>query len=146
MILSKELLFSESQALTADAVSTNVIDLGATGTVKGAPVALKRDIGTGTPIDIVVQLEVAAGGTSPTLIVTVEVDDNSSFSSAKVVATSTQLAGGAVGDRIDINYLPQGTDERYMRLNYNLGGTSPTYTVSSFVPAAAQTNKTVAGV
>lgn len=140
MIFSAEQIFSDDQALTASAASTNLIDLGATGTVLGAPAALVRDIGKGNPIPIVIQLTVAAGGTSPTIQVAVQVDDNASFSSATTVATSNTLSGGVAGDKLSINWVPQGTNERYVRLNYTLGGTSPTYTVTAGIVLADQTN------
>jgi hypothetical protein len=145
MIRSAEQNFSDSQALTATAVSTNVIDLGATGTVLGAPTTLVRDIGKGLRIPISITMDVAAGGTSPTLVVTMEVDDNVGFSSATVVATSTLIAGGAIGERIDLFDMPEGVSEQFVRLNYTLGGTSPTFTVSSSIVLADQTNDTVAG-
>ncbi len=144
MLLSKQQNFSEAQALTVTAASTNTIDLGATGTVLGAPVALIRDIGKGKRIDILVSLDVDSGGTSPTLDVTLEVDDNDAFSSATTVATAPQLAGGSAGDRVALYWIPEGTNERYVRLNYTLGGTSPTYTVTAGIVASDQTNE-VAG-
>ena len=140
MLLSVQQTFSDSQALTGTAASTNIIDLGATGTVLGAPAALIRDIGKGEPIEILVTLIVGGGGTTPTLDVDLEVDDNDGFSSATTVASSQQIAGGAAGDRVSLYWIPEGTNERYMRLNYTLGGTSPTYTVTAGVVAADQTN------
>ncbi len=138
MILDTENLFSDDQALTVTAVSTNVIDLTAAGTPPNSN-ALIRDIGPGEPIDILIQLTVASGGTSPTLIVTLEKDTGEAFPSATVVATSATLTGGAVGDRLSIRYMPDLTDERFIRLNYTLGGTNPTYTVTSGVVAGVQT-------
>lgn len=141
MLISAQQTFSDAQALTGTAVSTNVIDLGATGTVLNAPAALVRDIGKGNPVAIFVRLNVAAGGTSPTIIVDVEVDDNVGFSSATTVASSAIKAGGAAGDEIYLSvYLPEGTNERYLRLNYTLGGTSPTYTVTSAVTLGKSSN------
>ena len=140
MLLSKEQNFSESQALTATAASTNIIDLGATGTVVGAPAALVRDIGKGNRIDVLVSLDVDSGGTSPTIDVALQVDDNDAFSSATTVATASQLAGGSAGDRIALYWIPEGTNERYLRINYTLGGTSPTYTVTAGIVASDQTN------
>lgn len=145
MIFSAENIFSDDQALTATAVSTNVIDLGATGTVLKGPAALVRDIGKGRPIEIVIQLTVDSGGTSPTLDVDLQVDDNVGFASATIVQSSTQIAGGVAGDRVSIYYIPEGTNEQYLRLNYTLGGTSPTYTVTAGIVAGDQTNETVAG-
>ena len=45
MIFDKTLQFSDQQAITATAVSTNVIDLLPTGTVYGHAAALLRDLG-----------------------------------------------------------------------------------------------------
>ena len=141
MMLSAEQIFSDSQALTATAASTNIIDLGATGTVLGAPAALVRDIGPGKAVEFIVQLDVDSGGTSPTLDVAVQVDTVSAFSSPTTVASSEQLAGGSAGDRVQLNCtLPEGTNQRYLRLNYTLSGTSPTYTVTAGIVAGDQTN------
>ena len=141
MMLSAEQIFSDGQTVTTSAASTNIIDLGATGTVLGAPAALVRDIGPGTPVEFIVQLDIAATGTSPTLDVAVQIDDNSGFSSATTVASSEQLAGGAAGDRIQLNCtLPEGTNERYLRLNYTTGGTTPSYQLTAGIVAADQTN------
>lgn len=136
MILSLESLLSDEQNLTASGASTNTIDLGAPGTVLGAPAARDQDIGRGRPIPILVVLAAAAGGTTPTLDVDLEVDDNEAFASPKVVASAPQVAGGADGDRVALFTLPEGTDERFMRLNYTLGGTSPDYTVTAGIVLA----------
>jgi len=125
MIIDYNLQFSDAQALTADAASTNVIDLGA-----------DRDIGPGEDMKIAVTLDVAMGGTSPTMAVQVQTDDNSAFSSATTVLTSRTVSAGAAGDSIIIG-LPD-TNERYVRLYYDLGGTSPTATVTASVVKDAQ--------
>lgn len=139
MLFSAEQTFSESQVVTADAASTNIIDLGATGTVLGAPAAQVRDVGKGRPIPIVVQLVADATGTSPTLDVTLEVDTVENFASPTIVARSEQLAGGSAGDRISLFWLPEGTNQRYLRLNYDTGGTSPSYTLTAGIVMADQT-------
>lgn len=141
MLLSSQQIFSDGQNITSSGASTNVIDLGSTGTVLGAPAALTRDIGKGTPVEFIVQLTAAASGTSPTLSVAVQVDTVENFASATTVATSETKAGGAAGDRIQLNCtLPEGTNERYLRLYYTLGGTSPDYTLTAGVVAGDQTN------
>lgn len=147
MLMSEQQLFSEAQALTVTgAASTNIIDLGATGTVLGAPAALIRDIAKGNPIAIIVKLDVASGGTNPTIQVTVETDDNEGFASATVRGTSDVVSDGAAGDEIWLDvYLPEGTNERYLRLDYILTGTTPTYTVTSGVVLARTSNYTVPG-
>lgn len=146
MLLSAQQTFSDAQALTATAVSTNIIDLGATGTVLGAPAALTQDIAKGEPIPIVVKMDVAAGGTSPTITVSVQVDTVENFASPTIVLTTVSKAAGAAGDEIYVPvYLPEGTNQRYLRLNYTLGGTSPTYTVTAAIVKGKSSNTTVPG-
>lgn len=125
MIIDYNLQFSDAQALTADAASTNVINLGA-----------DRDIGPGEEMKIAVTLDVAMGGTSPTMAVQVQTDDNSGFSSATTVLTSRTISAGSAGDVLTMS-LPD-TNEQYVRLYYDLGGTSPTATVSASVVKDAQ--------
>lgn len=129
MILDNETLFSDDQTLTADAASEDIIDLGTA-----------RDIGVGKPVPIVIQVTQTFTGTSPTLQAALEVDDNSAFSSAKVVVTTGTLTDPVVGDRLNLNYVPEGTDERYVRLNYTVGGTSPSGKVTAGVVDGAQNN------
>lgn len=141
MLQSQQSTLSDAQNLTSSGPSTNVIDLGAPGTVLGAPAALTRDIGKGRPIPLVVRLAADAGGTSPTLDVVVQVDTVENFASPTVVARAEQVAGGVAGDEVylDVN-LPEGVNQRYLRLFYTLAGTSPDYTIDAFIPAAKQSN------
>ena len=74
----------------------------------------------------------------PILLIWVQVqtDDNSGFSSATTVLTSRSIAAAAVGDQLVLG-LPD-TNERYVRLYYDVGGSSPTMTVSASVVKDAQ--------
>jgi len=125
MIIDYNLQFSDAQSVTVDAASTNIIDLGS-----------DRDIGVGEEMKIALNFDVAMGGSSPTLAVLVQTDDNSSFSSATTVLTSRSIADAAIGDQLVLG-LPD-TNERYVRLYYDVGGTSPTMTVSASVVKDAQ--------
>lgn len=123
MILDAQLQFSDDQALTATAVSTNVIDLGA-----------DRNIGLGTEgLSVMVISKVAMAGTSPTLAVTVQTDDNSAFSSAATVTTSATLTAFAAGTKLVLPIPADLSTERYLRLNFTMGGTTPTVTVDAFL-------------
>lgn len=130
MILDKQLEFSDAQAITATAASTNLVDFGHA-----------KDVSFGEPLEMLIKvIEVFDNLTS--LKVDVEVDDNASFSSATVIGSSTQLlAALTAGAEFPINFVPTGT-ERYMRLNYTVVGTTPTTgTVNAHIIADRQSNK-----
>jgi len=143
MIMDASLLFSDGQAVTATAASTNVIDLGATGTIFGASSAVVRDIGAGSRVPLVITVTESFNNLT-SIIVTIETDDNSSFSSATTVWTSptytlAQLATGAKYLLPDM--FPVGVNERYVRLKYTLAGTTPTTgKITAGVVLARQTN------
>lgn len=120
MIIDKLMELSDDQALTATAASTNTVDFGAT-----------RDIAPGEPMYLVVTSKAAPGGTSPTIAISIETDDNTGFSSATTLVSSGTLAAAAfgLGTRIVIP-VPHGC-ERYVRGKFTLGGTSPTFTVDA---------------
>jgi hypothetical protein len=121
MYIDRQNKFSIAQALTATAVSTDVIDLGA-----------DRNIGIGEPMAVVLNVDVAAGGTSPTLVFAIQADDNVGFSSAATIASSATLTGAQLvaGAQFVLPVPPDLTTERFIRVNYTVGGTSPTVTVS----------------
>ena len=128
MILDNQSIFSDGQAITADAGSTNVIDLKATGTPVGSSVALARDVGKGCAIPIAVSVTEAFNNLT-SLQISVQVDDNAAFSSPKTVALSRAftLAELTLGARLNFPAeLPEGTDEQFVRLFYDVTGTAPT--------------------
>lgn len=128
MIMDRTLLFSDGQAITATAASTNVIDLGATGTVYGASSPIVREIGFGTEAELVVAATQTFNNLT-SLTISLETDDNAAFSSATTVWTSpaytlAQLAAGA--KYLLPDSIPAGVNERYLRLKYTVAGTAPT--------------------
>lgn len=142
MLLDEQALFSDQQAITATAASTNYINLGTPATPPGSPAALKRDIGGGNDIPILVQVTEVFNNLT-TLQVDVEVDDNSSFSSPKVTASTgaVALASLVAGKKLSISVVPPGTDEQHMRLKYTVVGTAPTTgKVTAGIVAGVQTN------
>lgn len=142
MILSAQQLVSDDQAITATAASTDYLDLQATGTPYGAAAALVRDIGKGTPVcfDAIVT---EAFNNLTSLTIALQVDDNSSFSSATTVASQTiALASLTVGANFAFEYLPEGVNERYFRLNYTVSGTAPTTgQITAGITGGRQTNQ-----
>ena len=123
MYIDKQLEFSDGQSLTASAASTNVVDLGAAG-----------DLGTGEPMAVVVQLDADIGGADTTLDVKVQKDTVENFASAEDVIAGPQIGAGAKAGRQVVLPIPPGElDQRYARVYYTLGGTSPSATVSAFL-------------
>lgn len=126
-IMDRTGLFSDGQAITATAASTNIIDLGATGTPYGGS-ALVRDIGLGNRVPLVVTVT-QSFNTLTSLTISIETDDNAGFSSATTVWTSPAytLAQLAVGAKYLLpDAIPANVNERYMRLKYTVGGSNPT--------------------
>ena len=132
MILDKSLMFSDSQAFTGSAASSNVIDLG------------KGDLGN-SPMELIVLMEApivrAAGDCNMT--VALQTDDNSSFTSATNLATATYAkADTAAGTELLKIKVPVGA-ERYLRVNYTFDNAPDSGTISAFLVegGARQTNK-----
>ncbi len=124
MLLDAQLQLSAAQALTATAVSTNSIDLGSA-----------RQIAVGSQVSVLLCSIVGADFTSAneTYQVDIQTDDNSSFSSPTVIASTVIPAAQLPTGGIFALSIPRTRMERYMRLNYTLGGTTPSWTVSAFV-------------
>lgn len=122
MFIDAENQYSDAQALTSTAASTNLIDHGS-----------DRDLGMGKPMAVLITLDVAADGANSdeTYSVALQVDDNSSFSSATTLGTATITRGDAAGSKYVIPVPPDANFERYSRLNFTLGGTSPSVTVTA---------------
>lgn len=128
MIMDRTALFSNAQAITADAASANIIDLSATGTVYGAGSALTRDIGPGRSIPLFVGVvETFTNLTS--MVIKVQTDTTAAFSTPKDVFTSPSytLAQLAVGAKENLlpDSIPWGTDEEFVRLYYDITGSAP---------------------
>jgi hypothetical protein len=137
MFIDGELEYSSAQALTATAASTNLIDHG--------PLEGDQSIAmnVGEPMVVVLQLTVAAddGNADETYVADLETDDNTGFSSATTLGTVTITRGDAAGTRYYI-HAPYDTNwERYTRVNYTLGGTTPSVTLDAWLtPARALQN------
>lgn len=111
MYVDAQLLFSDAQAVTAAAASTNIVDLAAT----------RREVGVGKPLYVVVGCVVAMtdAGSDSTLAVTLESDDAAAFSSATTRQTiGTFPATSAAGTRFVVPLVVDTITERYIRLYY----------------------------
>lgn len=113
MLLDALNRFSDKQAVTATAVSTNVIDLGA-----------ERDLAVHSSLEVVVIPCTATGADltgAATVSVSVETSATEEFTTSKTLVTTAALSAddlnkGAFGIK-----LPYG-DQRFLRLKYTLAG------------------------
>ena len=141
MIFSAQQLFSNDQAITATAVSTNIIDLGTKGTPYGAATSFNRDVGKGTKIPVLVQVT-EAFNTLTSLTVTIETSDATDMSSPTVLSSQTiLLAALTVGKQLNVEVVPNGATGRYLGIRYTVAGTAPTLgKVTAGITMGNQTN------
>lgn len=139
MIFSAQQLFSDDQAITASADSTNVVDLGAPGTPYGGAAALSQDIGKGTKIPVLVQVTEAFNN-----LTSLEIKISTGATTAlgtTVISQTILLAGLTVGKQIALEVLPNDITERYLGIEYVVTGTAPTTgKVTAGIVMGVQTN------
>ena len=128
MITDALALLSDAQALTATAISTNVIDLG-----NPTP---KNDIGIGEEMTIVFTVDVAADFTTGDE--TYQFDFNQSAAAALSSPTTLVrriIAAGllTLGSIHHLKIPKSAITQRYVGVNYTLGGTTPTLTITAFL-------------
>lgn len=128
MILDAQNLLSDAQAVTADAVSTNTIDLG--------NVTPKRSIGDGESMCVVVQVDVAAdtANADETYVFEFIQSANANLSSPDILtARDIPRASLTAGSIHVIGIPPKAVTKQYIGLNYNVGGTTPSITCTAWV-------------
>lgn len=136
MFLDAQQQLSDSQALTATALSTNVINLSA-----------DRSIGNGEPMAIVVNVEVAADQTTgdEDYQFDVETASDAAITTARkllgrrIFESGTPTAPAEDADLLVAGFkfvipIPPGAlseSEQYLAVRYTLAGTTPSVTVSA---------------
>lgn len=111
MIMDAQNLFSDAQAVTATAASTNVMDLGIAG----------RNLGVGEDMYLVVIVDTTFtdSGSDSTIAVTLETDDNASMSSpTTLLSLGTFAALTAAGSRLVTKLPINSAYERYLGVRY----------------------------
>lgn len=145
MILSAQQLFSDDQALTATAISENVIDLGLPGTPFDAAAPLNQDVGKGNYIPVLIQVtEDFTHATSSDMTVTLEVSAAAGLTSPVVLATEViAFADLVAGKQTFMQVVPNGADLRYLGVRYaSSSGSWTGGTVTAGISMGNQTNLT----
>jgi hypothetical protein len=132
MFMDADLLFSDAQAVTATAASTNYYD---TGPLYSGNTG--RNLGVSELyFSISVDVAMTDAGSDSTITVSLETDDNTSFSSIATVATLVVIpALTAAGTKYFVR-VPIGTTapfERYLQIKYTT--TNGNLTTGSFTAA-----------
>lgn len=114
MILDKLLMFSEAQAVTASAASTDVIDL--------SPIdGTRRDIGVGYPLEFWANVNTTATAAgAATLNVQLQTSPDNSTWTTLYDSGTLALAALTAGKRLFSAKVPAGV-QRYLRVNYVVG-------------------------
>jgi hypothetical protein len=141
MILSAQQIFSDDQAITASADSTNVIDLGVAGTPYDAAAALNQDVGKGAGIPILIQVTEAFDNLT-SLEIKISTGAATTLGTT-IVSKTILLADLTVGAQFPVTVLPQDITERYLGIEYVVTGTTPTTgKVTAGITMGVQTNTT----
>lgn len=143
MIMDLTTLLSDKQPITATTASTNVIDLGPTGTAYSSSSPMKRDVGKSTYIPLYVGATQSFNNLT-SLTVAIQVATDAAFTTPVTVLTSpaytlAQLQTGAT--YMLPEEIPANTSLRFLRLLYTVVGTAPTLgQITAGVTMARQTN------
>lgn len=139
-LLDKQNEFSDSQAITVTAISTNVIN-----TLPGASFTnVTQNLGgTLGSTFLVVQVDTLFAGTAGTLNISLESDSTANLATSPTVhysSGSIPQASLIAGYQLVIP-LPFGNYEKYLGLRYTVGGTITAGAVSAFLTRDVQTWK-----
>lgn len=122
MYIDKQAEFSDAQAVTSTAISTNVMDLISNASGKNP----LRDIGTGQDVYLVVITQDAAtdSGSDATLTVSLESDSTENLATSPTVHFTTGALAFAAfspaGSVLAAVKLPKGDYERYLGVRYTV--------------------------
>lgn len=112
MIIDSRLEFSDGQAVSASAASTNYIDLSVVG-----------DAINELFLVVIVDTASDSADDGETVTAKLQSDDNASFSSAKDETAAVSCAQIDAGTTVLVTRIPRGL-QRYVRMYYTVGGTA----------------------
>jgi hypothetical protein len=145
MIIDTSLVFSNQQAVTTSAPSTNAIDLGATGTPFAATIPLVRDIGDGHPTEISVSVAQTFTGLT-SLQISVQTSPDSVNWTTVDIGNVVPAASLVAGYLFKVPKIVQEASSRYLQLYYTVNGTATAGAINASIVANRQSNINCGGV
>lgn len=131
--------YSEDQAVTATAISENVVKINDAGTVFGESAAISRNPGAGNEIPLLIQVT-EDFATLTSLTITLETSAAAALTSATVLASSGAIAVADLVAGYRPNFtrvFPDGVLLDYVGLRYTVTGSNATAGKISAAIAAA---------
>lgn len=132
-MLDKNLFFDDNAEQLTTGASTNYLDL-----------EIGRNIGAGTPlyIESLVRTAMTDAGSDSTMTLTLETDDNTSFSSPTTLQTiGTFSATSAVGTKLSVGLVISDSVQRYIRVKYTVAnGDLTTGKFSTYITTLSDVN------
>lgn len=139
MLLDTQLKFSDVQALTATAISTNVVDLRNAAT----PLVVDEGLAANIWLEIHIITSAAGGDAAKTITFTLESDSTADLATAPTVHyTSAAVAGsGVVAGNVPVRIkIPSGLYKRYLGVRYTVSAGFTSFTLTAFVGLGTQRN------
>lgn len=133
-ILDANLVLSNAQAITVDAISENVIRVPEAGVVPLESAQMSQQWGAGVPLPMLVQVVTTFAGLT-SLAVTLETSNNADLSSATVMARSAVILAAdlVAGKNIGLDYFPDVPLQDYVGLRYDVTGTATAGAITAAV-------------
>ena len=132
-MLDKNLFFDDNAEQLTTGASTNYLDL-----------EIGRNIGAGTPlyIESLVRTAMTDASSDSTMTLTLETDDNTSFSSPTELQTiGTFSATSAVGTKLSVGLVISDSVQRYIRVKYTVAnGDLTTGKFSTYITTLSDVN------
>lgn len=126
MYIDAQALLSDAQAFSSDAVTTNAYDTG----------SADNNLGTGEPLGVFIQVDVAADFTTgdETYQFNFIQSSNANLSSADILCSIVRTAAQLTAGSTHVLPIPAGAiTKRYLGVAFDGGGTTPTITATIFI-------------
>lgn len=146
MILDTQARFAVLQAVTASAISQDVIDLGAVTTGgAGTPANAIQDIGIGEVLNLVVNIGTAfSGGAATSMTITLESALDAGLTSSPIVHQSVNFTTAQLTANTQrlVSFVPSAPFQRYVGLRFApQGGSYAAGTISAYIALDVQANR-----